>query len=536
MKSIREKLFTLLIVMGAVPLIIVIIVAAITTTKELEDEAHTQGLLRNAIVSEHVTELCAKNFHVLHTLALNPLIKEYVVDQSTIPRLKIAELLHQTNDIFLDQNLMALTGADAVQIMRTDGSDLVNIFTRKHFHEAMKGRDYVSDIIVSLSTGKMIIVLEVPIKNDKGQPIGMLQRNFNLIELQYFVKEFDDKRNSIIVIDREGRIIANSDKIFEDATESLDDSSYKTISQRVQDDEKPSGIIRIPINGVDSLVSYSRNYTTGWIILVVQPYHYILDEVYLKIAQAIFIGLIMLAIVSAIAHRLAYKATKPIIEITQAADKIAQGNNSVEKIEISSDDELSQMAAAFNKIRSLRDTYQMASEVDKLTKLYNKTTTENICKIKLKEYEKLEKPRPILAFFVIDLDHFKRVNDTLGHQFGDKILVEFARRIRRIFRPNDCVGRFGGDEFIVIVENLPSTDIVVRKAENIKKIASEIVIDGIDAGVTASIGIAVVPSNGTDYDTLFKTADEALYRVKKMGRNDYCIIHMERRQTEDFTQ
>ena len=517
--------------MGFIPLAIVLIAGAVSLINELEEETQKEGLLRNSVVSEHVTELCEKNFYVLHTLALNPLIKEYVVDQSRIPRIVIAELLHQTNDIFNDQNVMAITGSDAHQIMRTDGSGLVNVITRKHFQEAMKGHDFVSDIIVSMSTGKMIVVLEVPVRNEKGQSIGMLQRNFNLIDLQYFVKELDDNKNSVVIIDREGRIIANSDNEIRTAKDYLEDGSYKTISEKIQEDERLSGIIRMPINGEDSLVSYSRNYITGWIILVVEPYHYILDEVYLKIAQAIILGLIMLMIVGAIAQKLAYRATKPIIDITQAADKIAHGNNSVEKIEITSDDEIAQMAEAFNKIRTLRDTYQLASEVDKLTKLYNKTTTENICKLKLKEYDLLEQPRPIMAFFMIDLDHFKRVNDTLGHQFGDKILVEFSKKIRRIFRPNDCVGRFGGDEFIVIVENLPSTDVVARKAETIKKIAAELTIDGIDAGVTASIGIAIVPPEGTDYDTLFKTADEALYRVKYMGRNDYCIIIMDKKDT-----
>ena len=517
--------------MGFIPLAIVLIAGAVSLINELEEETYKEGLLRNSVVSEYVTELFEKNFHVLHTLALNPLIKEYVVDQSRIPRMVISELLHQTNDIFNDKNLTALTGADAYQIMRTDGSDLVNVVTRRHFKEAMKGRDFVSDVIVSMSTGKMIVVLEVPVRNEKGQPIGMLQRNFNLVEMQHFVRELDDKKNSVVIIDREGRIIANSDKTFENVNDRLEDGTYTMLSKKVQQDEQTAGIIRMSINGEDSLVSYSRNYITGWIILVVKPYHYILDEVYLKIAQAIILGLIMLMIVGAIAQRLAYRATKPIIDITQAADQIAHGNNSVEKIEITSDDELAQMADAFNKIRSLRDTYQIASEVDKLTKLYNKTTTENICKLKLKEYEMIEPPRPILAFFVIDLDHFKRVNDTLGHQFGDKILVEFSKKIRRIFRPNDCVGRFGGDEFIVIVENLPSTDIVVRKAETIKTIAAELVIDGIDAGITASIGIAIVPPDGTDYDTLFKTADEALYRVKHMGRNDYCIILMDKKDS-----
>ena len=490
---------------------------------ELEDVTYKDGKLRNSIVSSHVTELCEKNFYVLHALALNALIKQYVVDPSSVSRLRIAELMHQANNIFGDRNLMALTGADAMQLIRTDGEKLVNISNREHFKMAMRGHDFVSDIMVSKSTGQLIVVIEVPIIDNKGEVIGMLQRNLNLIELQYFLSQVDDKTSSVVVTDKEGRIIANSDKVAGNMVEYIDDDSYRYISEKIREDSKPSGIVRVIMNGEDSLVSYSRNYITGWIIFVIKPYHYILEQVYIKIGEAILLGVFMLIIVSLAANKLAYKATKPIIDITQAADKIAHNSNSAEKIEVNSDDELAQMAEAFNKIRSLRDTYQIESEVDKLTKLYNKTTTENFCRMKLKEYDKLDEPKAIMAFFIIDLDHFKEVNDTLGHQFGDKVLMEFSKKIRGIFRPNDCIGRFGGDEFIVIIDNLPSTDIIVRKAEAIKKIACELTIDGIHAGTSASIGIAIVPPTGTEYENLFKAADEALYRVKASGRNDYLI-------------
>ena len=526
MISIRKKLFILLIVMGSLPLLIVLTLGAVSMVNELEETTYKDGMLRNSIISEHITELCEKNFAVLHALALNPLVKQYVVNPSSIPRLTMAEIFHNANNIFDDRNIMGIAGADAMQLMRTDGATLVNLVTRQHFKEAMKGHDFVSDVIVSMSTGEMIIVIEVPIINEKGKPIGMLQRNYNLIDIQYFIKGIDEPKGSIIIIDREGRFIADSDKNFNSAIEYLDDSRYKAIFDKINEDGKISGSILMPIDGEDSLVSYSRNYITGWIILAVQPYHYIWEKVLFKIAQAVFIGVFMLIVVSLFANKLAYKATKPIIDITRTATDIAKGNNPTGTLEINSDDELGQMADAFNKMRSLRDTYQLASEVDKLTKLYNKSTTENICKLKLKEFDKLDYPRPIMAFFVIDLDHFKNVNDTLGHQFGDKILIEFSNKIRRIFRPNDCIGRFGGDEFIVIIENLPSIEIVIRKAENIKKIACELTVDGILAGTSASIGIAIVPQEGTNYDTLFKVADEALYHVKAAGRNGYLISYV----------
>ena len=519
----------LLIIMGSFPLLIVLIVGAAVMKNEYEEESYRNGQLRNAIVSEHITELCNENFYVLRTLAMNPLIRQYVSAPKSVSHLQVAELLHNTNNIFNDSNLLALTGTDAMQVIRTDGSELVNVVTRRHFKEAMKGREFVSDIIVSMSTGKMIIVLEVPIKNEKSQPIGMLQRNFDLIAIQNFTKTLDDKLNSIVIVDREGRIIADSDKVFTSATEYIDDGRYTLISKKIQEDEQSFGSLKMNINGEDSLVSYSRNYVTGWIIFVVQPYHFLWKQILLKILGAVALGIFMLVVVSILANRLAYKATKPIIDITRAADKIARGNNTVERLEITSDDEVGQMAEAFNRMRSLRDSYQLEAEVDRLTKLYNKTTTENICKLKLKEWTSFEGtiPDTLMAFYIIDLDHFKQVNDTLGHQYGDKVLVEFSNRLRKIFRPNDCVGRFGGDEFIVIIDHLPSTEIIVRKAENIKRIACDLTVEGKNVGISASIGIAIVPPQGTNYDTLFKSADEALYQVKAGGRNGYRINYAE---------
>ena len=126
-----------------------------------------------------------------------------------------------------------------------------------------------------------------------------------------------------------------------------------------------------------------------------------------------------------------------------------------------------------------------------------------------------------MAFYIIDLDHFKEANDTYGHQFGDKILVEFSKNLRKKFRPNDCIGRFGGDEFVVIIENLPTIEIVNRKARDIKQVAKDLIIDGVNPKITASIGIAIVSQDGLDYETVFKAADEALYYVKANGRDGF---------------
>ena len=517
-RGVRNKLFLLLLVMGAMPFIIVAVVASMEMVAQLEQSAERTGRLRNSIVSEHMTELFEKNFNILHELALNPIITRYLESPATEDYRATINLLHDTNTILHDRNMAALTAADSNQLIRTDLSRLVSLSGRQHFYEAMHGRDFISDILISRSTNKRIVVVEVPVKDRFNRPIGMLQRNLDLGNLQDFIKEQDTHEISVIIMDRQGKTIVHSDKSLDFEFEQKIDGRYKYIADRMKSD---SGIFRAKIDGEDSLVSYSRNWITDWAIVTVQLYHFILEEVHEKFVKALIIGLFMLTCIIVIAHILAVRATKPIIEITNAADDIVRGSKNVEKLEIDSDDELGKMAAAFNKIRSSRDAYRLESELDKLTKLYNKSTTKNIGKMKLKAFKDQEPNETIMALYIIDLDHFKEANDNFGHQFGDKVLMEFARNLRKRFRPNDCIGRFGGDEFVVIIDNLPGIEIVLRKAREIKQVASELVIDGRNAGITASVGVAIIPQDGTDYDLVFKAADRALYHVKQNGRNGF---------------
>lgn len=517
--SIRKKLFMLLIVIGALPLIVVVLLNAFNMINELEDIAISDGEMRNAVVSEHVTELVDKNFYVLKTLALNPIVVDCVSDPTPDNIEAARKMLFDTNALFRDGNLLALTGADAQQLIRTDNSTLVNLSQRQHFTEAMLGRTFVSDAMISMSTGKVIVVLETPVRNAKHKPIGMVQRNLNLEALQAFVETQDDSQTSVVILDREGKTIAHSEGISNFIkNEQTGESKYKLVMDKK---DHFVGAFRTNMNGEESLICYSRNPVTDWLIITVVPYHFILDQVYSKVVTMILVGMIMLIIVSFVAYMTSIRVTRPIVEIKNAADKIVKGTGDFEKIKVTSDDELGQMAEAFNKIRSDRDAYQIESELDKLTRLYNKTTMERECRMKLKAFNKQENQDRLLALYIIDLDHFKEVNDTYGHQFGDKVLLEFSRVLRKQFRPNDCIGRFGGDEFVVIIDNLPGMEIVIRKAKQIKDVASKIIIDGIDSGVTASIGIAIAPQHGTDYDVLFKSADESLYHVKNNGRNGY---------------
>ncbi|MHB1285634.1 MAG: diguanylate cyclase domain-containing protein [Leptospirales bacterium] len=170
----------------------------------------------------------------------------------------------------------------------------------------------------------------------------------------------------------------------------------------------------------------------------------------------------------------------------------------------------------------LMDRLEYGSTHDCLTHLYNRAFfTENL---QTAIYSAVRDQHG-LAIFLIDLDGFKQVNDRLGHQVGDAVLVEVARRFGHISRESDILARLGGDEFVLMFhspegeQDLPS---MVLMAERLLSIFSMPILPELEEiPLGASIGIAVFPSGGTNPDALLKSADQALYLAKKTGRNRY---------------
>jgi diguanylate cyclase (GGDEF)-like protein len=127
-----------------------------------------------------------------------------------------------------------------------------------------------------------------------------------------------------------------------------------------------------------------------------------------------------------------------------------------------------------------------------------------------------------LALLFIDVDRFKNVNDALGHDAGDQLLREVAQRLRHGLRASDMVARFGGDEFIVVLEDLPESAYAgTVAAKLLEGLAAPMHIEGQEFHVTASIGIATCPQDARDARTLQKKADTAMFRAKAQGRNTY---------------
>lgn len=173
-----------------------------------------------------------------------------------------------------------------------------------------------------------------------------------------------------------------------------------------------------------------------------------------------------------------------------------------------------------HKQRATMDYLKRKSQQDSLTKLFNKEETEFHIQKALADRAR----GGIAALLMVDIDNFKGVNDQLGHQFGDTVLMDVSRRIKSLFRETDIIGRLGGDEFAVFLPQAPSSKVITEKAEAlINALRYTYFGENKQYKLSGSVGVALCPQHGTTFEELYANADAALYECKRRGKDGYAI-------------
>lgn len=242
-----------------------------------------------------------------------------------------------------------------------------------------------------------------------------------------------------------------------------------------------------------------------------------------------------------------YSALGPIQNLILGSHRVAEGDLEQE-VKVDSDDELGRLALTFNEMtRNLRRSAQEKDRIlgyvqelnknlerrveertrelehlalhDPLTGLPNRTLIQDRIDLEVRASQRKEES---FAVIMMDLDAFKEVNDTLGHNIGDQLLVAVADRLQQILRGTDTVGRLGGDEFAILLPeaDVPQATLVARNLT--QALSPPVDLEGVRLSVRASIGIAIYPDHGDDRVTLLRRADAAMY-VAKQERTGYCL-------------
>ena len=170
---------------------------------------------------------------------------------------------------------------------------------------------------------------------------------------------------------------------------------------------------------------------------------------------------------------------------------------------------------AHNQIRAL-------AFYDPLTGLPNRRmVSERLAQ----EMSRAKRNQTRLALLFIDLDQFKPINDTLGHEVGDGLLQAAAQRIKQCLRDSDTAGRLGGDEFVALLPDMPGSDAALGVAEKIRQALAQAFISeqGVALQISSSIGVALFPDHGQTERDLLRAGDSAMYAAKKSGRNAVAL-------------
>ncbi len=193
------------------------------------------------------------------------------------------------------------------------------------------------------------------------------------------------------------------------------------------------------------------------------------------------------------------------------------------------DGNLSNYVAIFSDISKAKENEESLlrlAHFDALTGLPNRFLFQDHVALALAQAERNGKQ---VAILFLDLDHFKTINDTLGHRAGDNVLIEAAQRLAACLRAGDTLSRFGGDEFMAVLPDLDtsnggSNDAAASVADKLlATLARPFIVEGQEVRISTSIGIALYPQDGQQLNVLSNAADAAMYRAKQRGRNTYCF-------------
>lgn len=381
----------------------------------------------------------------------------------------------------------------------------------------------------------------VPILSVDDYILGALVVTFDLHSIHSSLKDpIKSPLGEVLLLDNEGQIMLSSDgRILpgnqEDISLSFAIEDLEELQHNPKELHIPQGSEREKVIG---LAYISKNPPVTIIA------HRSYDSVYAAWIQQrdLFIGLVgaALFITAIIAFQMGHAIVLPLQKLISATEDIVKGDFRIQ-LETSQRNELGQLTHMFNQMadklqqnlaeitttslamQEKNKLLETLSVTDSLTGLFNRNKLNAIINDQLARFSRNNRP---FAVLMIDIDHFKTLNDTLGHIAGDEIILSVAEKILHCIRSVDFAARYGGDEFVIILSET-TADEAVKTAERIRSHVANIQYNSTDQlarVVTLSIGIIQSEAEDTSLTHLLSRVDSALYQAKHAGRNQtYCI-------------
>lgn len=406
-----------------------------------------------------------------------------------------------SDELFCDENLRMLTSFklhsyfSRTLLVNTSGigylnsGERIDVSESSYFHSVMKGADVLSQPLFSAlvsgetDAGEKSVILAVPIWKD-GQAIGLFGGSYDLAQVSnlLFSGVYDGHARSYIV-DQYGQMIcASGNTDVEEIVNILDTfapDAQAISAQTLKDDflHGRSGAFLCTHDFSQHTVAYRPLGLSSWMLVCAVPQEYV-DIHYSFITQyeivlftAVFIG-VSLFVIYAVAL-----------------------------------------------LRADRRLLSHQAKTDALSGLLNRAAAEEAIENLLRISGQVEG-----VMMLLDLDHFKDVNDSYGHQMGDRLIAQVGQTLLSTFRSTDYCCRLGGDEFLIFMRGSFAHEVVCERAQTLCDTLPTLLRDELsDVHWSLSVGVAYAPADGKTFGELYRSADKALYAAKNKGRSCYCF-------------
>lgn len=392
----------------------------------------------------------------------------------------------------------------------------------KHFQK-------MKDVYIYESLNEDEVNIYVLHKTETLKPYYILiEMNFQNIEL--LLSSFEDEilgDKSIFILSQQDKLVFSTNdtpkakdfyykiNIFDDTTKTYEYTDY--------DNEKV-------ISAYDTVFAFGQNEALGWKIVTSISLDVINDKVHETLEYNINLGITITVLVFFLIIIVAANISNSIKKVLHFAQSLKEGNYSERMHSKNSIREFEELSVILNdmsktierrndELNSKNELLQNLAHYDALTQIPNRMLFQETLD---KSIIRANRHGTLIALLFIDLDQFKHINDSYGHDHGDEILKVTAKRLKSILREDDTVARLGGDEFTIILEEIKDPKDINKIANSvIDMIKNNIFIQGKTFSIGCSIGISMFPQDANNKDDLIKYADTAMYKAKALGRAKY---------------
>jgi len=434
----------------------------------------------------------------------------------------ILKTLVENQEIFY---LAHITNLEGKNIARSDNSPAKYYGDRSYFKGAIAGKDINYQILIGRTSKKPALCMAAPVRQQKIKIVGVATTCIDLADLSNQVDRLKfGKTGYAFIVNRSGKVLAHPDRSLVNGESLTDFSNFIPVQQAIEANRRAKFAFQDDLG--KEWLSWNAPLDNGWMIVILQEKADFLNSQHEFEKFAFSIAEVAAIVVIVLTSFLANRLIRPISNLTDAASAISNGEFS-EPITFNRNDELGILAQSFERMRiaikKSNEQLRYAALHDRLTGLPNRAFFNH----ELTELITISQQDPdyLFAVLFIDLDGFKMINDTLGHEGGDLLLIDLAGKLKASTRQSDLIARLGGDEFVILLKQVQNLETATTIADRIlEKLTVPIEIKGHEVFATASIGIALSHRNYHNIDDFLRDADTAMYEAKANGKARYTIF------------